>query len=315
MPAVLWGRQCDGYGDVVVTEPAPGVALALTRGLHPKPYRWVDPNEDVVAAVVGPRATLLVVADAHNGALASEVAVQTVLDHVGDDPPEDLDDKELVALFAHAGGTILAETSARADQRRESRTTLSLALIADHRLRWAALGDSPVLVVQAGRGQELTSDSSHFVGWPMASFQVDRVLQRGRLALADDAWVVVASDGFSNFTVAATAALGAEAVLSQARYAADGARGLIEHAFAGGAGDNVATAVLAPPLRGSCPAGRTTRIVLEECSPAESRYACGKGRRAYWSRASGLARASRLPTSSPIIIDRTAFSTFLPLIV
>lgn len=254
MTSVLWGRQYDTYGDIVVTEPAPGVALALTRGLHPKPYRWVDPNEDAVAAVVGPRATLLVVADAHNGAVAAEVAVQTVLDHVGEDPPEDLDDAALVELFAHAGGAILAETQARADERRrESRTTLSLALVADHRLRWAALGDSPVLVVQARRGHELTSDSSHFVGWPMASFQVDRVLQRGRLALSDDTWVAVTSDGFSNFTPAASAALGAEAVLSGACDAADGARSLVEHAFAGGAGDNVATAVLAP--RRSEPSG------------------------------------------------------------
>jgi serine/threonine protein phosphatase PrpC len=248
MPSVLWGRDHGSYGKIAVTRPGPGVALALTRGLHPKPYRWVDPNEDVVAAVNGPRATLLVIADAHNGATASEVAVNTVLDHIGDDPPEDLDDADLVSLFARAGSDILAETRARADVRRlESRTTLSLVLVAGRRLRWAALGDSPVLVVDGDRGRELTTASPYFVGWPMGPAQVDCILQRGRLRLTDDAWVVVASDGLANFTLTGSTAGAAARVLAQATDAADGARSLIDHAFAAGAGDNVATAVLAPP--------------------------------------------------------------------
>lgn len=255
MPSVLWGREQDSYGDVAVTEPGPGVALALTRGLHPKPYRWVDPNEDAVAAAIGSRATLLVVADAHNGAVASEVAVNTVLDQVGDDPPEDLDDADLVALFVRASSAILAETRARLDaRRRESRTTLSLALVAGRRLRWAALGDSPVLVVDDGRGRELTTQSLHFAGWPMASRQMDPVLQRGRLTLTDDAWVVVASDGLANFTLTGSTAKAAAEVLAQATNAAHGARSLIDHAFAGGAGDNVAAAVLAPPSLNGAPA-------------------------------------------------------------
>ena len=44
-------------------------------------------------------------------------------------------------------------------------------------------------------------------------------------------------------------------------------------------------------------------------------YPCSSGMLAYCSRQSGLARAPRCGTSSPMMVRRTATSTFLPLIV
>lgn len=243
----LWGREHVAYGDIVVRDAGPGSAVALTRGLHPKPYRYTDPNEDVVAAVTGPRAALLVVADGHNGAASSEVAVATVLERLGDDPPPaDLDDEEMVRLFHDVGWAVLHATTALDRARRESRTTLSVALVAGGVLQWAAMGDSPVVVADLESAHELTVPTHHFVGWPLPAGQVDRLLQRGRTPVSDEAWVAVLSDGFSNFTGGRTTADAVHRVLATAGTAEAGAAELVQAAFAGGAGDNVAAAVLAP---------------------------------------------------------------------
>ena len=85
-------------GEVGVLAVDDRTALANTRGRYLKAYRYEDPNEDNVAAVVGPRATLLVCADGHNGAFAPTTAVREVLSAVGDDPPPDTDWLE---LFGH----------------------------------------------------------------------------------------------------------------------------------------------------------------------------------------------------------------------
>lgn len=248
MPGVtLWGREHVTFGDVEVRAVTPRLAAALSRGLHPKPYRWTDPNEDVVAVVAGPRGTLLVVADGHNGTASSEVAVATVLERFGDDPPPaDLADHDLVRLFHDIGWAVLDATTPLDRERRESRTTLSVALVADGVLQWAAMGDSPVVVAGPGGAVELTQPTHHFVGSALPAGQVDRLLQRGHTPLPDTSWLAVLSDGFSNFTGGRATAATVDDVLAGAPDAAGGAAGLVEAAFAGGAGDNVAAAVLAP---------------------------------------------------------------------
>lgn len=242
--AVLWGRDHVDYGDVVTRAVGEAVGLALTRGRHPKPYAWVDPNEDVVAAVVGPRATLLAVADAHNGADAAEAAITTVLECFGDDPPDDPDEAALVDLFAAAGHDVLRVTSQLAPPHRDSRTTLSVALVGPETVTWAALGDSPVFVVHGGRARELSIPRHLFVGHPLSRFVLDERLSRGREPLQPGDAVVLASDGFTNFAVIDPAAAVAEA-LAAAPSPVDAAAALVDHAVDGGAGDNVAVAVAA----------------------------------------------------------------------
>lgn len=245
--AVLWGREHVEYGHVESLSVAADVAIALTRGLRPKAYRWTDPNEDVVAAVVGERATLLAVADGHHGVVASQIAVATVLEGLGDDPPPELDDDELVALFAQASMAVLTATRDLGDALgRGSATTLSIALLSGRRLCWAAMGDSSVLVTEAGQGMELTTADNAFLGSPMTAHRIGRLLQRGRGTLGAQAWVALASDGFANFRTGGSTAEAAGAVLDGAIDPDKAARALIEHAFAGGAGDNVAVAVAAP---------------------------------------------------------------------
>jgi serine/threonine protein phosphatase PrpC len=245
--AVLWGRQHVDYGRVESVALSPEVGIALTRGLRPKTYRWVDPNEDVAAAVVGERATLLAVADGHNGVLAPEVAITTVLDELGDDPPPEPDDAEIVGLFHRAGLAVLAATRDVDDpQRRDSRTTLSLALVSGRRLCWAAMGDSSVLVAEAGQGVELTQADNAYLGSPMAFRRIDRLLQRGRGTLGARAWVALTTDGFANFSPGPSAAAAAGEILGDPKDGATAACELIDYAFEGGAGDNIAVAVAGP---------------------------------------------------------------------
>lgn len=247
MKAVLWGKDHTELGDVAAVGVSERVALAITRGRFGKPYGSVDPNEDAVAAVVGPRGTLLVVADGHNGWEATEVAVRTVLGRLGDDPPPaNLSDDELVDLFHEAGSEILQVTSRLSWPNRQSRTTLTVGLLAGRRLQWAGMGDSALFVVDRRGGREMTRPHHHFIGHPMSQDAVRARLWHGQALLDDDAWVVVASDGFTNFAAHHDPAQAVAAVLTRTPDAAAAARGLIDRAASGGAGDNVAVAVCAP---------------------------------------------------------------------
>lgn len=247
MATVLWGDEHTRMGEVVVSEVGRRVAVALTRGFLPKPYRYVDPNEDTVAAVVGPRATLLVVADGHNGFQATDAVIRHVLDRLGEDPPPaDLAEGELVGLFHDAGRAVLARTRGLPPPHRESRTTLTVALLAGRRLQWAAMGDSALLVASAGAGRELTRPRQEFVGFEMDRRDVADRLRRDVVELEAGEWVVLVSDGFTNFTTAPSAAEAVGAAIVEDASPAAVARDLVEHAGRGGAGDNVAVAVAAP---------------------------------------------------------------------
>src|SRR4051795_9600297 len=105
--AVLWGTDYEELGVVGSRSVGERAGLAITRGLHKKAYRYEDPNEDAVAAVVGEEATLLVCADGHNGATAPMVAVRAVLDALGPNPPAALSDGEWLDLFESVNDTVI----------------------------------------------------------------------------------------------------------------------------------------------------------------------------------------------------------------
>jgi serine/threonine protein phosphatase PrpC len=253
MEAVLWGRDHVAYGQVTVRSVSPDVAVAITRGRFPKAYFSVDPNEDTAAAVVGRAATLLVVADAHNGYDAAEIAVGTVLDVLGDDPPPaNLSDAQLVDLFLTASKAVMRKTRALPLPKRESVTTLTVALVARQRVQWAGMGDSALFVADRQTARDLSRPRHHFVGFQASRRDIDERLWRGVRPLAHDSWVVVASDGFTNFASMSPAMVVADAV-RRSEDARDVAERLVQHAAEGGAGDNIAIAVAAAagsgPLR------------------------------------------------------------------
>ena len=242
MHAVLWGKNHTALGDVAVESVGERAAIAITRGRHRKSYRYTDPNEDAAVAVVGPRATLLVVADGHNGWHATEAAVQAIVDAMGDDPPPaDVADEDLIDLFHRAGQAVLDVTAMPDAANPDSRTTLVLALVAGRRLQWASFGDSAVYSVTGAAATALAKPQHRFVGYPMPRQAVDMILDRGNVDLPEGAWVVVASDGFVDFAHPFPTNLVADSNDPGAI-----ARGLVLAACDGGAGDNVAVAVVGP---------------------------------------------------------------------
>ena len=96
--ATLLGRAHRLSGQVAVADARGRAAVGLARGWMPKPYAYVDPNEDVVACSVADHGHLLIVADGHNGHRASHVALAEVMDTFADAVPE-LAALGLAALF------------------------------------------------------------------------------------------------------------------------------------------------------------------------------------------------------------------------
>ncbi|MGI8624603.1 MAG: protein phosphatase 2C domain-containing protein [Solirubrobacteraceae bacterium] len=245
----LWGTDHEELDAVASLAVGPRTALAITRGRYLKAYRYEDPNEDMVAAVTGPRATLLVCADGHNGATAPTVATKVVLDALGADPPPGLDDSEWLELFGAVNEAVLARKQVGSPQPASS-TVLLVGLAARGRLSWAAIGDGAIVVGRPGaqRARQLNKEAMRFVGHPMSRRSLKSTLQRGATDLDGDEWIVLVTDGLSEFVsplrpedvvprvLAARSCATAEAA----------ALALVEAACSAGAGDNVAVAVVAP---------------------------------------------------------------------
>lgn len=246
--AVLWGTDHVEVGTTTVEAVDRAVAIGIARGWQPKPYPYLDPNEDVTAAAVGDRATLLVVADGHRGHEASRAAVTSVLRRFGQDPPPaDLTDDELLDVFHAAGEAVQVATTGLRAPRGESRTTLVVALLSGDRLQWASMGDSSLFVAGNNTGVELTEDTRRFVGQPMSRREVAASLTRGVVEIDPRAWVILASDGYTDYLPAPASPADATRVwLRSVTDPVAAVKTLLDKARVGGAGDNVALAVVAP---------------------------------------------------------------------
>ncbi len=246
--AQLWGTEHERLGDVATAAAGARSGLALTRGRHPKAYRYEDPNEDVVAAVAGVEATLFVCADGHNGATASHLAVREVLQALGD-PPADLADGEWLDLFERVNEAVLA-VKGPGSRQPASATVLVVGLVAGDRLSFAAIGDAALVVGRAGdeRARQLNKEGMRFLGHPMSRRALKGTVQRGRVTLRPDDWVVAVTDGLSEFIAPLRPADLVPRVLAAAgaEGAVAAAAGIVDAACSAGAGDNVGAVVLAP---------------------------------------------------------------------
>lgn len=243
----LYGTDHTELGLITVESPGPGVAVAISKGKHEKQYPHVDSNEDVVAAATGPRGTLFLCADGHNGYESSDEAVRFLLDELGDDPTRSLDQDDVVELFHGAHQAVLARTTAEGCPNPDSKTTLCLAQVVGQRLTWASMGDSAVIRTSLEAGETHWVPESFFVGWHgMTRTALAARLPRGTVELMPGEWIVLATDGFTNFAWAETPDEAVRAQLSPEVTAEELARRLVEAAFEGGAGDNVAVAVCGP---------------------------------------------------------------------
>lgn len=251
--AALWGPDHEELGEVA-TASAAHAAIALTRGRFQKLYSYLDPNEDMAAIVAGPRSTLLVVADGHNGALAARTATEEVLANFGEDPPTEVHEDEWPEIFGRINDRVLGALQVPSPQP-ASRTVLLVAIVSRLTVSWASLGDAALVIAAPGedRGRQLNRELTRFVGYPMSARVLDNLVQRGRNRVGAGEYVVLATDGLSEFLGPQRPADLIPRVLGRAMRgggeppsALDAATAIVDVACEAGAGDNVAVAVLAP---------------------------------------------------------------------
>jgi ADP-ribosylglycohydrolase/serine/threonine protein phosphatase PrpC len=243
---VLWGDEHTSLGGRSVESPIPQVSIGLSAGIRKKSYAHTDPNEDAVAVSLTPDSTLVILADGHNGMASTRAAVSVVLERLGAVlAPAEISDQDLIDLWTEAGERVRAD--AKAAGQPQSRTTLIVVLIAGGLARWAAMGDSMLATVSArGDVTMLSERHSWFVGYPMTGDEVDARLARGVAELSDGSWLLAASDGLTDFVSGLKHTL-VDATAGRARAAAV-VEQLIDAAFAGNAGDNVAIAAVRADL-------------------------------------------------------------------
>lgn len=219
-------------------------AAGITRGWAPKPYGYVDPNEDVVAVVAGPRATLVVLADGHNGKESSLTAVQTVVEAFGEDPPAaNFNERQLLQILDDANIAVQRGSLSLRPPNRDSATTLVVALIAPGCVQWAAIGDSIATVAAPSGHRMLFSPTRRYLGHPTYG-SLAMLVSRGKAKVPAGAWIIVATDGYSDWApVQGDLARATGQWVAGAANAAGVVEVLMEKAKLGGAGDNVAIAV------------------------------------------------------------------------
>jgi serine/threonine protein phosphatase PrpC len=234
--AALYGAEHERL-DVIVDAPVDiRTGIALSRGRFPKGYGHVDANEDAVLAAVGAGGALLVVADGHNGVEASHQAVRAIAELaeellIADDDPVALVDE----CVAAARSAIASGLDRAPEDRRRSRTALTVALLTDGRLHTATAGDT-VAVLLRGRRAKVVSAPGPFFGPRSGLPEVTRT------KLRDGDIVVAATDGVTDFLGSRWTSTMA-GVVGAADSAHEAAVGLVRQAMAGGAGDNIAAAV------------------------------------------------------------------------
>ena len=247
MRAVLRGIDHVELGEIV-TSSTGRAAVALSRGQFAKTYAYVDPNEDAVAAVEGPRATMLVATDGHNGATASMRALQFVLDRFGGDPPPGLDKRGWAELFVDANDAVLGVTSIGSAQP-SSRTVLLVALVSAGGVSFGSMGDAALVAARPGgeRGRQLNKEAARYVGYASTRRGIEGSVHRGEAALGADEWVALATDGLSEFiSPMRPADIVPRVIARSAGDPEEAAALLVEAACSAGAGDNVGVAVAAP---------------------------------------------------------------------
>jgi hypothetical protein len=233
----LWGEDHIEFGEIAVTSLGGSVAIAISKGKHPKGYPTLDSNEDAVLAATCGESTALAVVDGHWGLDAARAALRGVAEDV-----------EHLLSSRHDPGVRIAAALTRArdevrrvialakPERTASKTTLAVVVIESGVVTVGGFGDSDVKALEPGRSKSL---------WKAAPFLgPDTDLDdawHGGASLRNQTWIVAGTDGVFDF-------LGrdwASKLESLSTYPpSDFARAAIEASFEGGAGDHTALAVV-----------------------------------------------------------------------
>lgn len=246
MDAILRGADHQQLGEVAVVEVSDDLAIALTRGLHAKAYHHTDANEDVIGVrQVGGRIAVIA-ADGHSGHQASHLAVPELDRLLGEDLLGLEGRQAPVRAMHQVNEAIRAHRASLGGEARRTRTTLTAAVIdtgaSPRTVLTASVGDSAVIAISPTLGpRTLTRDRHWFMGDRCSVPEMAGATHLALTELDDDEVIVVTTDGLTNFARPDDIGL---AVVGATAAAA--ARALIALAGDGGAGDNVAVAVLTP---------------------------------------------------------------------
>jgi len=273
----LWGSDHTELGEIAVAEVPPAGALAISRGKFRKGYPYVDPNEDAVLVATDGTVWLLAVADGHNGFDAARAAIAAVEATCAETLAEAVTDPQaaVAGVIAVAHTRIVAAIQDRVQDRVQHRvqhpvpnratdrvqdlvpdpdfddsaaTTLAVALLTGNlltgdRVTVGSFGDSMIAVVRDARLRPVNHPSPFL---DAAADPADVQISEARLYPGDV--VLAATDGLTDFLGPNGPRVLAR-TLSSTEDPATLVRLAVEHAFAGGAGDNVAVAVVVAPGR------------------------------------------------------------------
>jgi serine/threonine protein phosphatase PrpC len=230
--AVLLGPDHTRLDESAVRSIGLRSAIGLSRGRFPKGYPQVDPNEDAAAAYTNGDRWLMAVADGHGGAAAAEAVVQAIASHARSLLAEQPERATRAAMVLAARAVL--EVNAGLGGSQSSRTALTVASICGNVAHHTGAGDSAMYVV-AGRRVRRVDTPAPFLG---AGDETEPPVYR--VPLRRVGAVILATDGLTDF-------LGhnwRHAIRAACAPSPDATAGaLMEAAFTGGAGDNVAVAV------------------------------------------------------------------------
>ena len=231
MTKILRGSACETYGEITVRS-AQQWAAALSRGLcSPAPKH--DPNEDSCGWLAHGAHAVAVVADAHFGQSAADLAVEHLLMLAKTDLLQGTPTVDRVEWITAA----LKETNRRVWSAPGPSACALLVVWVHHRsLWWGSVGDCRLYLVRDNHSQVLNPLHGRYVGdrrWVSVT--------KGMHALCVGDRLVLASDGLPECRYGRET-LGAADVGTavQSLDAHTGVRALVQRAFQGGGEDNVA---------------------------------------------------------------------------
>ena len=237
MRAMLLGEDHPALGEIALLEPHPGVGLALSAGHFPKLPPSVDANEDAVLAAASTTTALLAVADGHHGFAAARASIAAIHHGAADLLADASTARRLVVMALQTAAAAVAAAVGSEAHRSPSRTALTVAAVERDQIATATIGDTVALLVGGRRPKILGKPT------PFLDGDTDPGKLRVHLArLEPEGSLVLMSDGAFQFLGRHWPRRVADTTSGlEAGAAADA---LVQAAFAAGAGDHVAVAVL-----------------------------------------------------------------------
>lgn len=193
-------REFGRRGAVYAESIGEDLALGVAPGDAPLRAKTTG-NEDSLGVVLHDGgARWAVVADAHFGCIASELAVSAVARFAEKNPEPD---GELVKRALPAADRELFQKKPEEDR---SETTVLVLALRNRELHWAGVGDSLLLRLRAGKLQRVNTPDGIFLGsasahWalrPRAGLRVDDLLDTGTLPVEPGDLFLLTTDGIDS---------------------------------------------------------------------------------------------------------------------